>query len=413
MSLSDLAARRAKPRAASYKLTDAAGLSLIVRPSGSKSWGLRYRFGGSDKTLTIGRYPEVTLAKARKARDDARELLREGTDPAKHRDAENEKSALNARNTFEAVAADWIDFEAKEAGWTEHYRKEVSASLRNHLSDLNPRPVAEITAAVASPALRKVAASAPDMAKKVGFRLRAILDYAVEHGIIAGNPIPAPRRRRRASPRKHLPALLDSEAVGGVLRAADKAEVGRGVRRAHLFAAFTAQRIGEIVPAEWSEIDLAAGTWTIPRERMKRKDAERGPHDVPIPPVLLRQLKDWKRADGEGAKWVCPAPFDDRPITREAVEKFYRRGLALSGKHSPHSWRSVFSTWARDAGKDGDAIEAQLDHVIGTKVQSAYDRAKRLELRRPLLAWYEARLLAARDGKAATVTSIRRAKGAR
>jgi integrase len=108
-------------------------------------------------------------------------------------------------------------------------------------------------------------------------------------------------------------------------------------------------------------------------------------------------MREWHRVDGRDALYVCPAPTRPRPITREAVEKFYRRGLGLAGKHSPHSWRSVFSTLCREAGKDNDLIEAQLDHVIGNRVQAAYDRAKRLALRRKLLAWYEAQLLAARD----------------
>jgi len=93
-----------------------------------------------------------------------------------------------------------------------------------------------------------------------------------------------------------------------------------------------------------------------------------------------------------------PAPRDDAAITREAIEKFYRRGLALTGKHSPHSWRSVLSTWARDAGKDADVIEAQLDHATGTTTQTSYDRASRFDRRRELLVWYEASLIAARDG---------------
>jgi integrase len=170
---------------------------------------------------------------------------------------------------------------------------------------------------------------------------------------------------------------------------------------------FTAQRIGEIVPAQWSEVDLEKGAWSIPRDRMKRKDAERGPHIVPIPSKLLAMMREWRRADGDDAGFVCPAPNRDAPVTREAVEKLYRRGLGLSGRHSPHAWRSVFSSWARDAGKEGDAIEAQLDHVVGNKVAAAYDRAKRVELRRSLMIWYEAQLLAARDG--AEVVPLRKA----
>jgi integrase len=136
------------------------------------------------------------------------------------------------------------------------------------------------------------------------------------------------------------------------------------------------------------------------------KDQQRGPHDVPLPPALLALLNEWRAADGKDATYVCPAPRDcDRPITPEGVEKFYRDVLKLAGKHSPHSWRSAFSTIARDAGKDPDSIEAQLDHLVGNKVAAAYDRAKRLKLRRELMNWYEQTLLAARDG--ATVTPMR------
>lgn len=170
------------------------------------------------------------------------------------------------------------------------------------------------------------------------------------------------------------------------------------MRRAHLLAAFTAQRIGEIVPAEWAEIDFEVGVWAVPRARMKRKETARGAHVVPLPPLLLAQLREWRRADGAGARYLCPAPRGDGHVTREAVEKFYRRGLGLSRKHSPHSWRSVFSTWARDAGKDDDLVEVQLDHATGTTTQTSYDRAKRIERRQELVTWHETTLIAARDG---------------
>ncbi len=219
----------------------------------------------------------------------------------------------------------------------------------------------------------------------------------MRRGLIAVNPLPRPDPEKAAG-RKHFAAILERDGVGAILRDAERIEMSRGVRRAHLMTVFTAQRIGEIVPAQWSEVDLEKGTWSIPRDRMKRKDAERGPHIVPIPSKLLAMLREWRRADGDDAAFVSPAPNRDAPVTREAVEKLYRRGLGLSGRHSPHAWRSVFSSWARDARKEGDAIEAQLDHVVGNTVAAAYDRAKRVELRRSLMIWYEAQLLAARDG---------------
>jgi integrase len=346
----------------------------------------------------------MTLAQARTAAETARGLAAEGTHLTTAKRVARAKRQADAESTFKAVAADWLAAEARRAQWTPDYRDEVEASLRNHLNKLDRLPLTEITAPVAAPLLRASEKAAPDMARKVRQRLRAILDYGVEQGIIAGNPLPAVRRGV-AIQRQHFPAVLDREGVGTILRAADQCDVCRGVKRAHMLMVFCAQRVGEVVGAKWSEFDLKEGTWAIPRERMKRKDSARGSHIVPIPARLLAALREWRRADGENAEYVCPAPRDAaRAITREAVEKFYRRTLDLAGKHSPHSWRSVFSTIARDAGKDADTIEAQLDHVVGSKVAAAYDRAHRLELRRALMQWYEEVVIAARDG--ATVHAL-------
>ena len=236
------------------------------------------------------------------------------------------------------------------------------------------------------------------MHAKVRSRLNSILWYAVEQGFIAANPLPPVRRGKKKGERKHYPAVVDLPGIGAILRSAAATDSGRGVQRAHLLLAFTVQRVGEIVGATWEEMDLRAGVWSIPRARMKRKDEERGPHLVPIPPRLLALRKEWHKADGDGATFVCPSPRSNTPVTREAVEKFYRRTLDLARKHGPHSWRSAFSTICRDVGKDADVIEAQLDHVVGNKVAAAYDRSQRLDLRCALLAWYESTLIAARDG---------------
>ena len=402
---------RAKPKAKPYRLADGGGLYLWVPTTGVKVWQFRYRHGGKPQTATLGKLSTVQgLAWARGKAEEARSRAEAGDHLTRVKAVKRATKRIASENTFATVAADWVKSEARRAKWTPDYKEEVAASLRNHLDQLDALPIAEITAAMASPYLRKIERTAPDMAKKVRQRLRSIFDYAVEGGLIVGNPLPAPRRHKPTGDRAHLPATLAKDGVGAIMRAADKAEVGKGVRRAHYLAAFTAQRIGEIVPATWAEVDLQSATWSIPRDRMKRKDAERGPHVVPIPPRLLAMMKEWRHTDGEDAVYVCPAPHTDSHITREAVEKFYRRTLDLSRKHSPHSWRSVLSTWANDAGEDADAVEAQLDHATGGKVKAAYDRAKRLERRADLMAWHEEALVAARDG--ATVVQLASRKAA-
>jgi len=390
---------RAKPNAKPYRLADGGGLYLWVPTSGVKVWQFRYRHGGKPQTATLGKLSTVQgLAWARAKAEEARSLAEAGDHLTRVKAIKRATKRIASENTFASVAADWLKSEARRARWTPDYKEEVAASLRNHLSQLDTLPIAEITAAMASPHLRKIERTAPDMAKKVRQRLRSIFDYAVEGGLVAGNPLPAPRRRKGGNGRRHFPATLTKEGIGVILRAAEKADPGKGVRRAHYMAAFTAQRIGEIVPATWDEVDLQSARWSIPRKRMKRKDAERGPHEVPIPPRLLAMMTEWRHLDGDDSTYVCPGPRGDAPITREAVEKFYRCTLKLSGKHSPHSWRSVLSTWANDAGEEADAVEAQLDHVTGNKVKTSYDRAKRLDRRADLMAWHEEALLATRDG---------------
>jgi integrase len=394
--LNDRLIRAAKGKSKPYRLADGDGLYLLVGTSGTKSWQLRYRYDGKQQTASLGKFSVLSLAEAREKAQEQRSLAAKGEHLTRAKHVAKARKRVASSATFASVAADWVVDEARRKRWTPDYKEEVKASLRNHLSKLDTLPVHEINAALCSPLLRKVEKAAPDAARKVGQRLRGILDYATERGFIPINPLPAARPVRIE--RKHLPALLAHDALGEVLRSADQAEAGRGVHRAHLLCAFTAQRIGEVVGATWDEVDLKDGVWSIPRERMKRKDVERGPHRVPLPPVLLQAMREWRRIDGDKAVYVCPARSTDVSITREAVEKFYRRTLGLAGKHGPHGWRTVFSSWAREAGKEGDLIEAQLDHLIGSKVQQAYDRALRLTLRGELMAWHEGALIAARDG---------------
>lgn len=396
--LNDRQVKGSKAKAKPYRLADGGNLYLYVSTSGVKSWQFRYRLNGTPYTYTVGKYPRVSLEAARSEATRARDDVAAGEHlTVKKRAAVLERIASNA-DTFVQVAGAWMEAEAHRKRWTADYRNEVAASLKNHLRPIEALPITKVNARIVAPILRGMMTRAPLMLDKVHRRLRGIMEFAVEEGLITGNPLPM---RRPRVDRRHFPAITDLPGIGEILRAARSADPCKGISRAHLLLAFTAQRVNEVSPAKWDEFDLSAGLWVIPRERMKRKDAERGPHTVPLPKVILSHLCDWRAADGDSSRYVCPAPRDpSMPITAEGVEKFYRRTLNLAGKHSPHSWRSAFSTICREAGKPDDLIESQLDHVVGNKVQAAYDRAKRIDLRRALLEWYEQTLIAARDGAA-------------
>jgi integrase len=393
--LTDRTVRNAKPGPKDYRLRDGDGLFVLVARTGGKSFQFRYKVNGRGQTETLKQAD--TLAAARVEAERLRKILAAGDDPkVVKRVVRATKAAANAQ-TFAVIAASWVRSESRRKKWSADYINEVEQSLRNHLHKLDDLPVSTIVASITAPILHTVELAAPDMAEKVARRLDSIMDHAVEVGALERNPLPRRKPVKRA--RQHFPAITTAKGVGKLLRDARAADPCKGIARAHLLLAFCVQRISETVGATWSEFDLKAGLWSIPRSRMKRKDKVRGPHEVPIPAKLLALLREWRAADGDDALYVCPAPRDpERSITREAVEKFYRRSLDLAGKHGPHSWRSTFSTICREAGKDSDTIEAQLDHVVGTKVAAAYDRAKRLQLRCELMRWYEAQLVAARDG---------------
>ena len=419
--LTDKHVRNAKPKEKAYRLADGNNLYLLVSPTGTRSWQLRYTLDGKPQTATLGKYPSVTLEAARKEADEKRKLANAGVHVTTAKRVDRALQSAARAQTFRSVAVRWAAAEARRKAWSDAYIEEVEQSLRNHLSALNDLPVSSIIAAITSPILHAVEISAPAMEEKVSRRLNAIMDYAVEIGALVQNPLP--RRRRSKKDRKHFPAVTELPAIGEILRAARAADPCKGIQRAHILLVFTAQRVSEVVGARWEEFALdgvapalgasigarvepAIANWTIPRARMKKKDHDRGPHTVPLPPHLIDLLRQWREEDRGVTEFVCPAPRDPkRSITPEACEKFYRDVLNLAGRHSPHSWRSAFSTVCRDKGKDADAVESQLDHVVGNKVASAYDRAQRIEIRRELIAWYAETLIAARDG--ATVAQLR------
>ena len=395
--LSNEEVKNARRRTNTYRLADGDNLYLTILPSGSKVWQFRYRVNGRGQTLSIGKYPDVTLKAARDAAENARRGVLAGEHLTVAKRMERAQKAVDMNATLGALAVEWCKRQSKRARWSADYVEEVAASIQNHLTPLLRLPVSKITPAVVAPVFDKVEDSAPAMLGKVRPRLVAILDYAADRGLIRDNPIPRNQRRGKVE-RKHYPAIVDLEGVAQILRLAKTLDCCRGVRRAHLLAVFTAQRIGEVVGARWQEFDLELGTWTIPRLRMKKKDAWRGDHVVPLAPGILGELKRWRAEDDPSMEHVCPSPTDrHKPISPEGVEVFYRRPnrMNLGGKHSPHSWRSTFSTICRDAGQNPDVIEAQLDHIVGSKVAAAYDRAKRLGLRRELVTWYEEQLVTA------------------
>ena len=177
---------------------------------------------------------------------------------------------------------------------------------------------------------------------------------------------------------------------------------------AHRLCAFApGARISNIVAAEWSEFDLDADApaWTIPRGKMKARDRAHD-HRIILGPAIAEELRKWKSATG-GAGYLFSGGTGKAHITRESLEKVYRRTLGLADKHTPHGWRAAFSTLTRDEGFDRDAVELALDHVHDNEIVRAYDRGERLQQRIRLARWWSDQLTQAQRG--AEVVRMRKA----
>ncbi len=387
MPLTHLAIRNARPQDRPFKLSDAKGLFLLVSPSGSRLWRLKYRYEGREKLLALGAYPEVGLAQARARRDDARASLAQGLDPSATRKAAKRAAKIAAANSFEAVARDYTRKQANR--WTPEHGRRFVRRLENDLFPaLGHRPVAAIEPPDLLAVLRRVEArGATDLSHRLLQEASAVFRYAIACGLARRDPAadlrgalqPHVKSHRLAVKPDELPELLrridayDSEEYGGDLQ----------TRLALQFLFLTAVRTKELRGAEWREIDRGKALWIIPADRMKM----RSEHVVPLSRhalAILDELHALTGRDrlvfrGEGRKGVLS----------ENTILFALYRLGYRSRMTGHGVRLLFSTIANESGLfSADAIERQLAHRERNAVRAAYDRGQRLDERRGLVQWW-------------------------
>ncbi len=405
--LSDKACKAfAAQKAHGKKLSDGGGLHLLITPSGSASWRIKYRIEGKEKTYSIGNYPDVSLASARVELSEVKALLREHKDPVTERRINRAASAACADNTFHSVALDWLTMKQRE--WSVgHYNKSARAFERDIYPALGNLPISSITPAIVAKAIEDIhKRDVLETATRILQHLNGVFRYAQAKGLCRDNPaLPAREILPRKKDNGRMPALLEFAALGDILRRADMARISPSVRMAHRLCAFTAARIGNIINAEWKEFDLESDqpVWNIPRTKMKVK-SRLIDHRIPLCPEIVSELHQWQAVFGSKG-YVFPSPTGNKHIGRESIEKMYRVTLGLEGKHSPHGWRSSFSTLARDNNFARDVVELALDHAHDNEVARAYDRGERFEERAKLFNWWGEQLSAAQRG--ATVIPLK------
>lgn len=382
------------------KLADGGGLHLFITPAGGATWRVKYRIEGKEKIYSVGPYPLVSLAAARVELGEVKALLLENKDPVTARRVNRAATVAGSDNTFKAVAKEWLAMKQKE--WSAvHYSKSQRALERDIYPSLGNLPVASITPAIVAKAIEDIhKRDVLETATRILQHLNGVFRYAQAKGLCRDNPAgPAREILPRKKDNGRMPALLDWASLGDVLRRAEMARLSPSVRMAHRLCAFTAARIGNVVNAEWREfhLDDEQPVWIIPRAKMKvaTRDID---HRIPLCTEIAAELRQWQEVFGRKG-YVFPSPAGGKHIGRESIEKVYRVTLTLAGKHSPHGWRSAFSTLARDQGFQRDVVELALDHAHDNQVARAYDRGERFTQRVELFNWWGEQLATAQRGE--------------
>ena len=374
---------------AGEKHTDGQGLYLLVKATG-KYWRMNYRFAGKQKTLAIGVYPAVTLAKARQRRDKARELLADGIDPSKAKQVEKQAQVVAAANTFELVAKEFLV--TKADAWTPMY---AAKWLRGMTKDLFPYigslPLASITAPMLLDALRKCEKrGAIESAHTLRQTAGQVFRYGIQTGRCVSSPAADLQGALKPVNTKHMAAILEPVKVGELMRSIASYTGQPMTRVALVLSALLFQRPGNIRQMEWAWVNFDNAMLTIPSQDMKRRKHQKingRPHFVPLAPQALTALNEMQPLSGHG-RYVFPSLLTgERPMSDNTVNSALRRMGYTNSEMTAHGFRATARTLMieRLPGVSADVIEAQLAHGKSGPLGSAYDRAEFMDQRRKMM----------------------------
>lgn len=320
MPLTDLKIKQAKPKEKSYKIADERGLYIEISPAGGKWWRLKYRIDGKEKRLSLGVYPDVSLATARERRDDARKLIANGIDPSSHRKATKLARVESKANSFEVVAREWFDkWKATKAEG--HSEKVIRRLERDVFPWLGSRPIADIKPHELLTALRRIESRVVETAHRAKQNCGQVFRYGVATGRAERDITVDLNGALTPWKQEHFPSITDPELIAPLLRDLYAYRGTFEVKCALKMAPHVFLRPGELRLAEWKEFDLEAARWDIPAERMKMKQ----PHIVPLSRQVLEILLELKPLNRRGQ----PIEQVRMPILRVADGQCRRRQVGL------------------------------------------------------------------------------------
>ncbi|AIO24218.1 MULTISPECIES: tyrosine-type recombinase/integrase [Burkholderia cepacia complex] len=381
MPLTDTAIRNAKPADKPVRLFDGGGLYLEIAPSGGKWWRLKYRFGGKEKRYSLGVYPEVTLATARKKRDEAREKLAAGIDPGEAKKAEKRASLLAAAHSFEVVARGWMD-ERKTTVEPAQHAKTLARMENDVFPWLGKRPIAEIDAPEILVVLKRVdGRGARFTAHRIRSEISRVFRYGIKEGHCKADPARDLVDAIPPAQTTHFASITEPEKVGEMLRAFDGFTGTFPVLCALKLAPMLFVRPGELRKAEWAQFDLDKGEWRYFVNKTKTD------HLVPLAAQAVTILRELHALTGEGV-YVFPGARDrNRPMSEAAINAALRRlGYDTRTEITGHGFRAMARTILHEELEEKpEVIEHQLAHTVPDSLGRAYNRTKFIKARRSMM----------------------------
>jgi integrase len=396
MALTDTEIRKAKAREKAYRVSDGSGLYLWITPAGGKLWRWAYEYGGKEKLMSFGRYPDVPLALGRERHADARKLLATGIDPMAQRKANKTAQLALSTNSFQTVAHQWQEHwqEGKSPRHVDYVRRRMEADI---LPSLGARPIAEIEAPELVSMVKAIEErGARDIAKRALETTGQVFRYAIAHGYARRNPASEIRPSDiLKTTRKVNYARVDAKELSSLLKAIELYQGKPLTRLAMKLMSLTFVRTSELIGAKWAEFDLEALRWDIPAERMKM----RTPHIVPLAKQAIEVLEMLRTLTGE-SEWLFPGDrIREKPMSNNTILKALER-MGYKGRMTGHGFRGLASTILHEKGYAHEHIELQLAHAPRNAVSAAYNHALYLEPRaRMMQEWADFLESTLRGGK--------------
>lgn len=382
--LNDKQIQAIKPTDKQQKFSDGDGLILLVKSSGAKLWQLRYRFGGKEKTYSIGQYPLIPLGDARRKTFEARRLVLDGVDPSTAKQAakaalveEKEQREQDTETAFEVIALEWFEKFRKSNDWEDNHSSKILGRFEKDIFPwMGKRPIKEITAPELLSVVRRIEArGALETAHRALSECGRVFRYAVACGLAERDPsgdlkgaLPPYRKDR------HFATITDVKLVGNLLRDIEAYSGTVIVRCAFALSPRLFLRPGELRKMQWDWIDWDGAMLTIPPSGHKTGKKTQAPHLVPLSRQAIGILREVQPLTGDD-KYVFPGARDrNRPMSDNAVRSAMRRLGWTGDEMTPHGFRAMASTIMDNMGYKQEWLERQLAHEESNKVKAAYKR---------------------------------------